>query len=163
ELARPARVAQLAGRTGHQVERVHPPRQVVEVLAVTLPLEPLVEVLLGPALAQQLADAQAAGGGVPRALLLVEAADPAAPRVVVAQVWAKDASARLGRPAFKILGASWAVCSLLAARVGEPVLATDLPRLRAALGGAPALVAATDGNHGREVARMAALLGVPAT
>src|SRR6185436_4220910 len=55
-----------------------------------------------------------------------------------------------------------AASRMLAARLGEPDLAADLDALRARLGGAPALVTATDGNHGRAVARMAALLGLPA-
>jgi diaminopropionate ammonia-lyase len=81
----------------------------------------------------------------------------------VARVWVKDESARLGMPSFKILGASWAtfraVCSLLG-RVSDPGLA----ELRDALlaHGPLTLVAATDGNHGRAVARMARLLGVGA-
>ena len=75
----------------------------------------------------------------------------------VAQVWVKDESARLGLPAFKILGASWAVNRALC----DPP-AADLDRLRAAVRGPTVLVTATDGNHGRAVARMAALLGIRA-
>ena len=85
-----------------------------------------------------------------------------AARCGVARVWLKDESARLGLPAFKMLGASWAAAQSLAARLHEPALAHDLDALRARLGGAPALVAATDGNHGRATARTAALLGLPA-
>ena len=58
----------------------------------------------------------------------------------LAAVSVKDESDRLGLPAFKVLGASWAVERLLAAR---PELHT--------------LVAASAGNHGRAVARVAAL------
>ena len=83
-------------------------------------------------------------------------------RCGASRVWLKDESGRLGLPAFKVLGASWAVCRTLAERLGEPALAADLPALRARLAGSPALVAATDGNHGRAVARTAALLGLPA-
>src|SRR5690606_1715764 len=50
----------------------------------------------------------------------------------------------------------------LAGQLGEPPLAGDLAALRSRLAGAPALVAATDGNHGRAVARVAAWLGLPA-
>jgi diaminopropionate ammonia-lyase len=64
-------------------------------------------------------------------------------------VLVKDESSRLGLPAFKMLGASWAVHRALQER-------------RADLG-QPRLVTATDGNHGRAVARMAKLLGLPAT
>ena len=63
----------------------------------------------------------------------------------VGRVLVKDESARLGLPAFKVLGASWA-CQRV--QVRQP--------------GAH-LVAATDGNHGRAVARMAAHFGVGAT
>jgi diaminopropionate ammonia-lyase len=76
-------------------------------------------------------------------------------------VWLKDENGRLGMPAFKILGASWAVCRTLAERLGEPALGGDLAALRQRLAGAPALMAATDGNHGRAVARVAGLLGLP--
>jgi diaminopropionate ammonia-lyase len=76
----------------------------------------------------------------------------------------KDESHRLGMPAFKILGASWAVYRLLVSMLGHEPAWRTLDELRAAL--APldtlTLVAATDGNHGRAVARMAALLGYDA-
>jgi len=81
----------------------------------------------------------------------------------VARVLVKDESARLGLPAFKVLGASWAVARLVArhASLDGPITwsevqraATDLPAL--------SLVTATDGNHGRAVARMARLLGLGA-
>jgi len=58
----------------------------------------------------------------------------------------KDESLRLGLPAFKMLGASWAV---------HRALSGERDRRR--------LITATDGNHGRAVARMAALLDLPAT
>jgi diaminopropionate ammonia-lyase len=63
----------------------------------------------------------------------------------VGQVLVKDESSRLGLPAFKILGASWACRQVLQRRPGA------------------ILVTATDGNHGRAVARMAAHFGVEAT
>ena len=63
----------------------------------------------------------------------------------VGSVLIKDESARLGLPAFKILGASWACQRVLDARPGST------------------LVAATDGNHGRAVAVMAKRLGVSST
>jgi diaminopropionate ammonia-lyase len=62
----------------------------------------------------------------------------------VGRVLVKDESSRLGLPAFKILGASWACRQVVAAQPGVM------------------LVAATDGNHGRAVARMARHLGVRA-
>jgi diaminopropionate ammonia-lyase len=62
-------------------------------------------------------------------------------------VLVKDESLRLGLPAFKMLGASWAVHRALQR--------SDRAE--------PRLVTATDGNHGRAVARMAALMKLPAT
>jgi diaminopropionate ammonia-lyase len=64
-------------------------------------------------------------------------------------VLVKDESSRLGLPAFKMLGASWAVNRALTGRSEEA--------------SPPRLVTATDGNHGRAVARMAKLLNLPAT
>jgi diaminopropionate ammonia-lyase len=79
-------------------------------------------------------------------------------------LWLKDESWRLGLPAFKVVGASWAVAFALREHLGLPAeAATTLDALRAALGGhALTLVAATDGNHGRAVARMGRLLGLGA-
>ena len=82
------------------------------------------------------------------------------------KVFVKDESSRLGLPAFKILGASWAVYRALEERVGndgfgdwETIddLKVKLEPLRPLT-----LVAATDGNHGRAVARVARLLGLGA-
>ena len=72
-----------------------------------------------------------------------------AARLGVGRVLVKDESSRLGLPAFKALGASWAVHRVLADRV----LAGR------AAGGPVLLVTATDGNHGQAVARMAARYG----
>jgi diaminopropionate ammonia-lyase len=79
-------------------------------------------------------------------------------------VQVKDESSRLGLPAFKILGASWALYRLLVSRLGAEPTWDDLEDLRAALHplGSFTLVAATDGNHGRAVAHMARLLGYDA-
>src|SRR3954469_12051627 len=63
----------------------------------------------------------------------------------VGRVLVKDESSRLGLPAFKVLGASWACHQVLSEAPGSM------------------LVTATDGNHGRAVARMAAHFGVEAT
>jgi diaminopropionate ammonia-lyase len=60
----------------------------------------------------------------------------------VRRVLVKDESARLGLPAFKALGASWAIHRVLAEQPGTRRLVT-----------------ATDGNHGRAVARFAAQHG----
>jgi diaminopropionate ammonia-lyase len=92
-------------------------------------------------------------------------APAAAAALGVAEVLVKDESARLGLPSFKVLGASWAVYRALLARLGAT--ADEVPTL-AALREAVAplhplsLAAATDGNHGRAVAHMAALLGFDA-
>jgi diaminopropionate ammonia-lyase len=69
--------------------------------------------------------------------------DDVAEELGVAAVQVKDESARLGLPAFKILGASWAVERALRE---QPATHT--------------LVAASAGNHGRAVARAAALRGL---
>jgi diaminopropionate ammonia-lyase len=69
---------------------------------------------------------------------------PAVARALgIAAVLVKDESSRLGLPAFKILGASWAVERAL----------RDGPA-------ATTLVAARAGNHGRAVARAAAMRGL---
>ncbi len=67
----------------------------------------------------------------------------------VARVFAKDESSRLGLPAFKALGASWAIHRALE----ERAIAGQ------AADGPVTFVTATDGNHGRAVARMSRLLG----
>jgi diaminopropionate ammonia-lyase len=82
----------------------------------------------------------------------------------VGSVWVKDESSRLGLPAFKILGASWATYRALDQRLGGFVPWETLDDLKAQLDPLRPLVlaAATDGNHGRAVARMARLLGLEA-
>jgi diaminopropionate ammonia-lyase len=62
----------------------------------------------------------------------------------VGRVFVKDESARMGLAAFKVLGASWAVHQILARRPGDTEVL---------------LITASDGNHGRAVARMARLFG----
>lgn len=64
------------------------------------------------------------------------------------RVFVKDESFRLGLPAFKALGASWAMHQILSRRTATTH--SDGP---------VTFVTATDGNHGRAVARMARLLG----
>jgi len=82
----------------------------------------------------------------------------------LSQLWVKVESSRLGLPAFKMLGASWATYRLLCARLGHEPEWTTLDELRKALAplGPLTLAAATDGNHGRAVAHMAAWLGYDA-
>jgi diaminopropionate ammonia-lyase len=82
------------------------------------------------------------------------------------RVLVKDESSRLGLPAFKVLGASWATYRALVGRMGREPDWTTLDELAVAIAGQLGplrLVAATDGNHGRAVARMARLLGLSAT
>jgi diaminopropionate ammonia-lyase len=66
----------------------------------------------------------------------------------VGRVWLKFERERFGLPAFKFLGVSWAAQRLL----GEPPYDPALE-----------LVAATDGNHGRAVARVARMSGLAST
>lgn len=90
----------------------------------------------------------------------------------VGRVLVKDESWRAGLPAFKILGASWAAAKAIRREwLGDdPEIAMTcaairdaVERLRAAEPGRElALVTATDGNHGRGVARAARLFGVAA-
>lgn len=83
----------------------------------------------------------------------------------VGHVWIKDESSRLGMPAFKLLGASWAIYRTLAERLGaevEPWQTVDELAERCAVLRPLTLATATDGNHGRAVARMARLLGFTA-
>ena len=88
---------------------------------------------------------------------LVAAPDLAA-ELGLEQVYIKDESSRFGLPAFKFLGASWAIAQLLGG-------SSDLDQLRAAAAdqGIRRLTTATAGNHGRAVARMATLLGLEST
>jgi diaminopropionate ammonia-lyase len=80
------------------------------------------------------------------------------------RLWVKDESSRLGLPSFKILGASWGVYRALDRHVGGFGTWTSLDDLREQLTTHRplGLAAATDGNHGRAVARMARLLGLSA-
>jgi len=81
----------------------------------------------------------------------------------VGRVFVKEESSRFGLPAFKFLGASFAVARELARRWGvEGVPGLESLRERAATEPPVELIAATDGNHGRAVAHAAALIGLPA-
>jgi len=88
-----------------------------------------------------------------------------AARLGVGKVWVKDESVRFGLPAFKFLGASWAIYRVLLNRIGgaiAPWQTFDELRDRFAPLMPLTLVTATDGNHGRAVAHMAKLLGCEA-
>ena len=81
---------------------------------------------------------------------------------MAAALLVKDESLRLGLPAFKILGASWGTYRAVISNLGLPIDAkVDDVRKVASTSGIK-LYAATDGNHGRAVARMGSILGVPA-
>ncbi|HEX5469611.1 MAG TPA: diaminopropionate ammonia-lyase [Gaiellaceae bacterium] len=86
-------------------------------------------------------------------------------RLGVGRVSVKDESARLGLPSFKILGASWATYCALRERFPERLdgwETFDELAARTRMLGPLTLAAATDGNHGRALARIAALLGLTA-
>jgi diaminopropionate ammonia-lyase len=88
-----------------------------------------------------------------------------AERLGVAELLMKCESERYGLPSFKMLGASWATWRALCDHLGgEPGPWQSIDELAGLLEAARplALAAATDGNHGRAVARMASLLGLRA-
>lgn len=86
-------------------------------------------------------------------------------RLGLAAVDVKDESSRFGLPAFKILGASWATFRALSERLGhEPERWETLEDLAEAFEPLRPLrlVTATDGNHGRALARVARWLRLEA-
>jgi len=94
---------------------------------------------------------------------LIDATELAA-TMGVERLWIKDESSRLGLPSFKILGASWGVYRALEHHAGGLTDWSSLEELNAHLERVRplSLAAATDGNHGRAVARMARLLDLGA-
>ncbi|KAI1214725.1 acetylornithine deacetylase [Annulohypoxylon truncatum] len=87
--------------------------------------------------------------------------DDAAKEIGVRNIFLKDESSRLGLTSFKILGASWGTFRAIARELGL-TLEVDLETMKHALAQKPlTLYAATDGNHGRAVARMGAILSLP--
>jgi diaminopropionate ammonia-lyase len=85
--------------------------------------------------------------------------------VGIKQLLLKNESLRLGLPAFKILGASWATYRALETRLGrslEPWQTVDQLVRKLAPLRPLCLTTATDGNHGRAVAHVAALFGFDA-
>ncbi|WP_228760002.1 diaminopropionate ammonia-lyase [Pseudactinotalea sp. HY158] len=87
-----------------------------------------------------------------------------AAKLGIAEAWVKDESARMGLPSFKVLGASWATYRALEEAAGgtfDGWRSTDeLARMVQERTKVRRLSAATDGNHGRAVARMATWLGM---
>ncbi len=96
---------------------------------------------------------------------LVEAPGLAA-ELGVGRLFVKDESARFDLRAFKFLGASYGIACAVAARTGyagwRSANFSHLREREASTGRDADLVTATDGNHGRAVARTARLLGLPA-
>lgn len=86
----------------------------------------------------------------------------------ISHAFIKDESTRFGLPAFKILGASWAIHKAVCQRLNLLVNST-LEDVRHALSVAKSageevkLVACTEGNWGRACARIAKILGMHAT
>ncbi|KFY63732.1 hypothetical protein V496_03759 [Pseudogymnoascus sp. VKM F-4515 (FW-2607)] len=77
-------------------------------------------------------------------------------------VFLKDESARMGLPAFKILGASWATYKAIT-KLLQLSLTADIQAVKDGVKQehqSLTLFAATEGNHGRAVAKMATLLGI---
>jgi diaminopropionate ammonia-lyase len=95
---------------------------------------------------------------------LVNAPDLAR-RLGVARVVVKNETSRFGLPSFKVLGASWATYAALRDRLGplpDGPLTVEVMRAWAAPAKNLTLLAATDGNHGRAVARVAGWFGLQA-
>ena len=88
-----------------------------------------------------------------------------AEKLGVGKVFVKDETSRFGLPSFKILGASWATYVSLCEKLGPmpdgPISYEGLQAWASPLRPLT-LMAATDGNHGRAVARVAQWLGLSA-
>ena len=80
----------------------------------------------------------------------------------VAEIFVKDESNRFGLPAFKILGASWAAYRAIATHLERPLTCNLADMKHAAKQSGICLYTATDGNHGRAIARFAGILDVRA-
>ena len=80
----------------------------------------------------------------------------------VRNVLLKDESHRLGLPAFKILGASWAVFKAVAELCNLPLTSSLSEIGKAAKSREIRLVTCTEGNWGRAVSRMAKYLDITA-
>ena len=81
-------------------------------------------------------------------------------QIGVKAVYLKNETSRCELPSFKILGASWAAFRAIAERNSLPldVSLEDLAKVAQAAN--TRLFAATDGNHGRAVARFSHILGI---
>src|SRR5262245_52486366 len=77
----------------------------------------------------------------------------------VRRAFVKDESSRLGLPAFKALGVSYAIYRVIARRADRSFATPTIDALRDHVSAQPfELITATDGNHGQALARMARLL-----
>jgi diaminopropionate ammonia-lyase len=87
-----------------------------------------------------------------------------ADRLGLRAVLVKDETERLGLPAFKMLGASWAAYRGLCDRLGYEPSWSNIEELREAVASLRPLTLSTptDGNHGRALARFARMAGLPA-
>jgi diaminopropionate ammonia-lyase len=81
----------------------------------------------------------------------------------IGHVFVKDESSRFGLPAFKILGASWAIYRVVASQTGLPLTSSLQELGDAARAKGVRLVSCSEGNWGRAVARMAKYLGIEVT
>lgn len=89
--------------------------------------------------------------------------DALAKELNIKAVLVKDESARLGLPSFKMVGASWGVFRAVAAKTGISHQASMDEVSSAACRQGVRLFTATDGNHGRAIARMGKRLCLPVT
>lgn len=78
----------------------------------------------------------------------------------VGHVFVKDESSRFELPSFKALGVSYAIVRVLAERSGDTVSQSWEKLVTQAQAHPVTLVTATDGNHGRALARFAEMLGL---
>src|SRR5205814_6067949 len=84
QLNRPAHIRGVARRKACLAERMNPLGQIMEVLAVPIPLQPLIQRFAGLALPERLAAPQPARRRTPVPGLVIKSADPAAAHIVVA-------------------------------------------------------------------------------
>ncbi|KAF2149673.1 acetylornithine deacetylase [Myriangium duriaei CBS 260.36] len=86
--------------------------------------------------------------------------DQLAKELGVRAVFVKDETDRFGLPAFKILGASWGVFRAVAERLNVSPKTPFASLRNIVKGSGITLYSATDGNHGRAVARMGHLMDI---
>ncbi|QDS71739.1 hypothetical protein FKW77_008859 [Venturia effusa] len=89
--------------------------------------------------------------------------DDLAKEIGVGHVFIKDEGNRFGLPAFKILGASWAVYRAIARQTGHSTTTSLEGLSKAAKGKGIRIVTTSEGNWGRAVARMGKYLGIAVT